>query len=104
MQIIPIDAVPNQAFSVRLDGVLYAFQIKEAHGVMAVDISRNNTYLVRGLMMKGETPLIPYRYMEEGNFIITTDGEFEPYYDQFGVSQKLIYLTVAEVEEARNGR
>jgi hypothetical protein len=103
MQLIPLDAVPNQAFSVRLDGALYALQIKEARGVMVIDIARDGVDLVRGLMMKGETPLLPYRHMEEGNLVLTTDGELEPFWDQFGVSQTLTYLTLAEVEELRNG-
>jgi len=53
------------------------------------------------LVAKTGTPLIPYRYLENGNFVFTTDGELEPYFELFNVSQQLVYLTLAEVEALR---
>lgn len=101
MQLVPLTQVPNQSFTVRLDSSRYDITIKEARGRMVVDMARDDVVLFRGLVAKTGTPLIPYRYLELGNFVFITDGEVEPYFELFNVSQQLVYLTLAEVEALR---
>lgn len=103
MRRIPLEAIPNQSFSVRLDDALYDITIKEARGIMAVTIVRDNVELVSGLRATAGTPLLPYRYQESGNFIITTENDEIPYYTQFGVTQNLIYASQEELEVLRAG-
>lgn len=65
---------------------------------MFVDIVRNETPVVSGMRAVAGTFLIPYKYLESGNFLIITANEEYPDYRQFGVSQYLIYFPQAELE------
>lgn len=103
MEIINIQAIPNQKLSVRLDNNLYQITIKECNGCMCATVVCNGITIVTNSRLVGNTPLIPYRYLENdsGNFIIGTDLEEIPYYTQFGVTQQLIYASAAELIEFR---
>lgn len=101
MKNIEIAAVPNQEFAVQLDDRFYVFALREANGVMAVSITRDGTPLISGARMLAGTPLLPYRYQEAGNFVVLTDDEALPYWDQFGVTQFLVYVTAAEIAALR---
>ena len=101
MRQIEIAPVPNQSFSVRLDDQQYDFVIKFEAGVMSVTITRDNVLLVSNLRAVPGEPLLPYRYLESGNFVITTkDGDY-PNYLEFGVTQNLIFASHAELEALR---
>ena len=96
-----IIAAPNQSFSVQLDGAFYDIHLREANGVMAATIARDGVTLVSASRITAGTPLLPYRYQEAGNFVMTTDDEALPYWDQFGITQFLVYLSAAEVTALR---
>lgn len=103
MRTINLIAIPNQSLSVRLDDVRYEFRFKETNGIMMVDITRNDVVILSGQRIVAGTPLIPYTYLEHGNFFILTEDEDLPYYTQFGITQSFVYLTVAEIEAIRAG-
>jgi len=94
---IGIAAVANQTLSVQLDVRQYDITLQEANGVMSATIARDNVTLVSNVRVTAGTPLLPYRYQEAGNFLMTVDGDALPYWDQFGVTQFLVYLTTAEL-------
>jgi hypothetical protein len=95
---IPLQAVPNQALTVTLGGVRFAFTIKEANGVMCADVVRDEVELLRGHRLVAAVPLLPYRYLQDaGNFVFLTENDELPYYTQFGFTQQLVFLTVAEI-------
>lgn len=98
---VGIAALPNQSLSVQLAERFYDIHLREANGVMAATIERDGITLVSALRITAGTPLLPYRYQEAGNFIMTTDGEAIPYWDQFGVTQFLVYLTAEELAAYR---
>ena len=98
---VGISAIPNQSLSIQLGGRLYDIALREANGVMAATIARDGVTLVSALRITAGTPLLPYRYQESGNFIMTTDEETMPYWDQFGVTQFLVYLSAAELAAYR---
>lgn len=98
---VGIAALPNQSLTIQLDERLYDIHLREANGVMAATIARDGVTLVSAMRITAGTPLLPYRYQEAGNFIMTTDGEAMPYYDQFGVTQFLVYLSAAELAAYR---
>lgn len=98
---INIDAIPNQSFTVRLDDSLYAITLKATNGVMAADIARDNVQLLTGHRVVAGTALLPYKFQERGNFVITTIDEELPDYTKFGVSQFLDYLSVEEMAAIR---
>lgn len=97
---VPIEALPNQLFSITLDEVMYDITIKEADGLMAITIVRDNITIVEGERILPGALLMPYgyQYQNMGNFLfITADDEY-PYYDQFGITQFLMYASNAELE------
>lgn len=101
MLLIPIVATPNQSFSALLDGERVVMRIKEANGVMVVDVSRAGVQvLLASRALTGEA-IIPYHYQERGNFMFLTIGDEMPDWSKFGISQQLVYLTAAEVSALR---
>lgn len=98
MNEINLQAIPNQKLSVNVDNILYEITIKETNGVMSATVVRNGETLLSNNRLVGGTPLIPYKYMQDGNFIITTNNDEIPFYDQFGLTQFLIYASAEELE------
>lgn len=100
---IILQAIPNQSFSVNVSNIEYSFIIKEANGIMAATISRNGTTILSGNRLVAGTPMIPYKYLEDGNFFITTQNGELPYYTEFNITQFMFYLSPAEIEAIKNG-
>lgn len=95
---IPLSAVPNQSLTVTLDDERLVLTLKEANGVMVADLERNGTVLLSGTRVLAGEPIIPYGYLESGNFIMLTLNDELPDWRQFQTTQSLIYLTIAEVD------
>lgn len=110
---IPLQAIPNQTLSIQLDGDQYDIKITATTATttdhqtvadsvnMIVDIVRNNVAIVSGFRAMASYPLIPYSYLEAGNFVFVTSNDEYPDYREFGVTQSLIYATEAELEVIR---
>jgi hypothetical protein len=101
MKEIPLTAIANQTLSIRLDDRLYDITIKELNNAMGVTIVRDGITIVTNALAVAGAPLIPYRYLEDGNFIIITLDDEIPYYTQFGITQSLIYASQSELEAIR---
>lgn len=110
---IPLQAIPNQTLSVQLDGNQYDIKIAATMStttdnglladdvLMCVDITRNNVAIVSGFRAVAGFPIIPYQYLEAGNFaFVTADGDY-PDYRKFNVDQSLIYASESELETIR---
>lgn len=98
---VGLAAVANQTLSIQLDERFYEITLHETNGVMAASIKRDDVQIVSSIRVTAGTPLLPYRYQEAGNFIMTTDAEAIPYWDQFGVTQFLVYLSDDELAALR---
>lgn len=98
---VGIAALPNQSLSIQLEERFYDIHLREANGVMAATIERDGAVLVSAMRITAGTPLLPYRYQEAGNFLMLTDAEAIPYWDQFNVTQFLVYLTPEELAAYR---
>ena len=107
MQRIPLDSIPNQAFSVRLEGAYYDITIRALNDeVMTISIVRDGVPVVHNTRAVPLMTVIPYSYREAhyGNFVWhTADGDY-PYYTRFGSTDALFFATDAELEEVRRGR
>lgn len=103
-QVIPLSAVANQSLSVPLGDARYDLRFHDLGGMMAVDISLNDQVLVLGSRVAGNAPLIPFRYLEGdgGNFLFLTEPGAIPYWESFGTTQTLLYVTPEELAEFRN--
>lgn len=96
MQTIPLQPIPNQSFTIRLDDVRYTIDLKETGGMMCATIDRDDVRLVTGIRCPAGIPLLlfPHLFFGFGNFVFVSDGI--PYYTDFGSSCSLIYLSPEE--------
>lgn len=103
MRIIDIAAVPNQSFSVTLEGNRWDFVTKQAVTSMIADILLNDIEILSGIRIVSETPFIPYRYLQAaGNFIILTENEQIPIWRLFGIDQVMVYASPEEIAIAKD--
>lgn len=98
MRNIPLSTDPNQSLSVRLDDARYVLRIFSAAGGMCVDVDRDDVPLLRASRVLAGEPLLPFAWMQEGNFLLLTTGNEIPTYTEFGASQTLVYMSAAEIE------
>lgn len=98
---VSLTATPNQTLTIQILERVYDISVKEANGVMCASITIDGEVVVSGMRVTAGTPLLPYRYQESGNFMLTTEADSLPYYDQFGVTQFLVYLTADELAAYR---
>lgn len=95
--IIPIEKIPNQTLSVTIDNVRYDLSIRDIGNSMCFDLAINDELILNGHRLLGESPLIPYDYLQNGNFVVITNDE-TPYYTKFGDSQFLYFMTQPELD------
>lgn len=98
---IGIAAVANQTFFVQLEEVPYTIALHAADDTVAATITRDDVVLISGARITPGMPLLPYRYQESGNFLLITNEGDLPDFTQFGVTQFLVYVTVAELAAFR---
>ena len=100
---INLAPIPDQTLSITQAQTLYDLRIFLAANVMCCDLSINSVPVVTSMRIVSGMFIIPYWYLQNGNFLISTlDGDL-PYYDQFGVTQFLTYASQAEAEAFLNG-
>lgn len=97
MRNIPLTQDPNQELTVRLDDRRYTLRLKAANGVMVADVSIDGAVILRGTRVLAGEPIIPYVYLQDGNFILLTVDDALPDYAQFGVTQSLVFLSAEEI-------
>lgn len=102
MFLIPLEQSPNQQFTAVLDGYRYAVRLTTCAGITCADIERDDVVVISGVRCVGGF-VIPYPYLEAGNFWFETDDGEYPDYTLFGDTQFLYYLTQAEVDSVRAG-
>lgn len=101
MNNLSLQQIPNQAFSITLDGDRYVISIVETSGVMSVSISRNDVAIIENVRATAGTFILPYEYEENGNFLFFNINEEIIYYPNFGNTQNLIYLSVDDLNYLR---
>lgn len=101
MKLIPLKTVANQQFSIVLDNNQWNFTLKSTNGVIAATIELNGIMLVQNLRAVALMRLLPSRYQEAGNFFFSTLNDALPDYTQFGISQRLLYISAAELASIR---
>ncbi len=110
---IPLQAIPNQSLSIQLDEINFditinscGFVIENSENftnIMAFTIYINNVLTVAGSRAVSGFPIIPYKYLENGNFVVVTENEEYPNYLRFGIDQYLIYASPEEIIAIQNG-
>lgn len=97
---IDVQQIPNQEFIREVDGVRYNLKLRTCQGMTLMDISADDVVLKHSVRVCPNIPIIPYKYLTKGgNFMfVCINGDY-PHYSKFGVTQQLVYLTDAELEE-----
>lgn len=105
--LVPLQAIPNQTLSITLEQNYYELDVFLSGGdvidsqVMAMNIRRNGIVIVSGQRLVPGYLIIPYIYLELGNFFFNSTTSDYPDYTQFGVTQFLNYITIAELKAIR---
>lgn len=105
MQIVPIETLPKQEFSIRLDEQRFVIGIRATGDVMSVSVERNGVKIIDNVRTVANRLVLPYDYMEgnAGNFAFRTEESDLPWWEKFNVTQQLVYVTAIEAEGIRNG-
>jgi hypothetical protein len=103
MRQIPLSNIPNQNFSFQADDNIYDITLQDVNNIMAATVSINSVLTISGQRIVAGFPIIPYRYLTNGNFIITSENDDIPYWPQFGITQFFYYVSQAEIAAARAG-
>lgn len=100
---IPLQAIPNQQFTITLENHGFDIDISSSGGMTYATISKDGVTIISGERVVAGEPIIPFPYLEgdTGNFTITTLNDAIPDYTEFGSTQTLIYATAAEIALAR---
>jgi hypothetical protein len=101
MMNVPIQSLPNQTFSISLENNTYDITLKETNGVISATVVRNDIIIVENQRCVAGFPVIPYEYLEDGNFIFFTQDEQLPDYTQFNATQSFNYITALELAAFR---
>lgn len=100
MKQIPLKSFPRQSLSVVLEGALYEISLKECNGIMAVSVTRDGEVIVNNRRAVAGAPIIPSRYLNDGNFFIITDNDELPYYTAFEGVDVFVWMTNEEIDSA----
>lgn len=103
MRRVILEKTANQEFNLTIDDRRYKISLREGENqMMLATIEIDGEIVIQGLRCLPSTPLLPYSYTEWGNFIFVTENNEFPYWEKFGSSQRLLYVTRAEVEDPAN--
>lgn len=104
-QRVPLESIPNQSLSIRLEGRRYEIRLNWGAEIMSATIIRDDEFIISGVRCVPGSFLLPYQYLEEssGNFVFETSNGNLPNYQDFGDTQILLYFSNEELEVLRNG-
>jgi hypothetical protein len=103
MMNLPIQQIPNQAFSALLDGNQWNIKLKTVNDTTVVTLTLNGTKILESARAVAGGFIIPCVYQEAGNFFFVTQGFELPYYTLFTVTQALVYISPTELAALRIG-
>lgn len=104
MNIIDLEATPNQSVTFAADGQQYNLTIRSVGDRVYMDVTMNGAVVATALKCLVGQIIMPYSYLEGGvggNFIFNTTSGNDPQYANFGSSDILLYASVAELASVR---
>ncbi len=100
MKSITLEPVPSQSVIVELESDRYEITLKSCGDFMIYGVKKNGvTIISTGARIINQQGFLTYKYMRAGDFFLSTQGEAEPNFNQFGKTQFLKYATKKEIEE-----
>lgn len=101
MNNIPLQTIPNQAFSVTLNGARFDISLHAGIGVMSASITINDIIKIENVRCTAGTFLLPYLYEEFGNFLFFNLNNEIIFYPNFGSTQSLVYISPDDLNYLR---
>lgn len=98
---VPLQAIPNQSMFLTIDDNQWEIVLRTTNGTVSASLSRNGVEILSNTPVVAGMRIIPYRYLESGNFALITQLEEVADYTKFGVTQFLLYISQAEIDAAR---
>ena len=94
MNVIPLQSVPSQTFSILLAGQDCKISVFQKGVSMYMTLIVNNTPLLSTVICRNLVKIVRYGYLGFiGNLVfIDTQGDNDPTYDGLGTRYKLIYI------------
>lgn len=100
MLLVPIKNVPNQVFSITLNGVGYRIMLRTIQGLTFMSVWVNNEALFYNQICTPNNWVNQYNYISvNGKFYFYCLDDEYPNYEKFGITQALYFLTPEEVNE-----
>lgn len=99
MQLVPLQAVPNQTLQVQLAGQACALNVYQLTYGLFVDVYVNNTLVIAGVIAENLNRIVRSLYLGlVGDFaFIDTQGATDPVYTGLGARYQLLYLEEADL-------
>lgn len=101
MEVLSLQALPNQSFSVILDGNQWNISVRDTNGTISFTLVKNGVIVVENARAVAGMRIIPSIYQEDGNFALICLNQAIPDYAQFGVTQSLVYISPTELVAMR---
>lgn len=92
--------LPNQTFSTTLNNVDLEVILKTSDDLMLFALKSGDEYICPYVPACSNQGLLPYPYMESevgGNFFFVTENGEYPYYENFGTTCSLYFITEEEL-------
>lgn len=102
MNVLTLQPIPNQSFTTIVNSNRYDISIFYTAGVMSITVLRNSILIVDSMRLTAGTFVLPYGYMEDGNFIIVNMNDDLIDYNEFGSTQKFLYLSPQDLVNVRS--
>jgi hypothetical protein len=99
MQIVPLQAVPNQVVFCTLGGQITQIGVYQTYGGLFVDIYINNALIIGGVIAENQNAIVRSQYLGFSGDLafIDNQGASDPDYTGLGARYSLAYLTAAEL-------
>lgn len=99
---IPLQAIANQSLSIPLDGQRFTITVKEANGGMVCTVAINDVVVIQNTRLVADGFVLPYDYLHPGfgNLFMGVQDEQVPWWEQFGLTQSMVYATADEIASA----
>ncbi len=96
-----LTATPSQSLNAFIENQAFIIKIRTTPHITIFDLTVNSRVVCQGIIIKAGQRMIPFEYLETGNFLLTTRFSDTINYEQFNITQFLYYLTETELANAQ---
>ncbi|PBC01726.1 hypothetical protein [Mesorhizobium sp. WSM3860] len=99
MVIIPLQAVPNQAVGVTLDGQVSQISLYQKNTGLFIDLYVDNVLVIGGVICQNLNRIVRSLYLGFSGELLFIDnqGDTDPYYTGLGTRYSLAYVSASEL-------